>query len=354
MKKLYNQIDRRVLMQRMQESDEERMTLSFYCYANIRNPQFFRDYLYTHWEALGVMGRTYVATEGINAQISLPTANFEAFKEDLYSVTFLDGIRLNVAVDDDGKSFYKLKLKVRDKILADGLKDETFDVTNKGKHVNAEEFNKLITDPKTVLIDMRNHYESEVGHFKGAVLPDVDTFREEIDIVQDILDKNEHDNIVMYCTGGIRCEKASAWFKHLGYENVHQLNGGIIEYTRQVRDKELDNLYIGKNFVFDERRAERISDDVIAVCHQCGAPCDDHTNCVNVACNLLFIQCNDCKEKYENCCSDECKDVHNLPEEEQKKLRKGKDNSNKIFKKGRSPKLKYKRPLSEKSNAVKA
>ncbi|WP_306641756.1 rhodanese-related sulfurtransferase [Sanyastnella coralliicola] len=341
MKKLYNKVDRRELMKRMEESTVPRTTISFYKYARIQNPDFFRDFLYVNWEELGVFGRTYVASEGVNAQISIPSENVDAFREHLYSVTFLDGIRLNISVDDDGKSFYKLKIKVRDKIVADGLDDESFDVTQRGKHVNAEEFNELTSDPDTILVDMRNHYESEVGHFKGAILPDVDTFREELDMVTDMLEKDKDRKVVMYCTGGIRCEKASAWFKHQGYDNVYQLNGGIIEYTRQVREADLENRYVGKNFVFDERRAERITDDVISLCHQCGEPCDDHTNCVNVACNLLFIQCEKCKAEFNNCCSTDCKEVHALPEEEQKELRKGKNNSNKIFRKGRSESLKF-------------
>ncbi len=323
------------MIERMLASDEERMTLSFYQYAQIKNPQFFRDYLFLHWEELGVLGRTYIAREGINAQVSLPKAHFERFKEHLYSIRFLDGIRLNVAVDDNGKSFFKLIVKVREKIVADGLNDDTFDVTNKGKHLTAEAFNTLTDDPETILIDMRNHYESEVGHFVGAITPDVDTFREEIEVVTELLKGNEGKNVVMYCTGGIRCEKASAWFKHQGYQNVHQLNGGIIEYVRQVREQGLPNKFIGKNFVFDERRAERISDDVIAVCHQCGAPCDDHTNCENVACNLLFIQCAACAEKHQGCCSTDCQSIIALPEDEQRALRRGKNNSNKIFSKGR-------------------
>jgi UPF0176 protein len=335
MKKLHNQVDRRVLIERMLKSDEARMTLSFYQYAKIKNPQFFRDFLFWNWEEMGVLGRTYVAQEGINAQISLPVALFDRFKEHLYSIDFLNGIRLNVAVDDNGKSFFRLTIKVRTKIVADGLNDATFDVTNKGKHLTAAEFNALTAQPNTVLIDMRNHYESEVGHFIGAVTPDVDTFREEIDVVTELLQGNEDKNIVMYCTGGIRCEKASAWFKHQGYQNVHQLNGGIIEYVRQVREQGLENKFVGKNFVFDERRAERISPHVIATCHLCGTACDEHTNCVNVGCNLLFIQCEGCKAKYTGCCSSECQSIFALPDEEQRELRKGKNNSNRIFSKGR-------------------
>lgn len=336
---LRNLVDRKVLIQRMRDEQRERTTVSFYQYARIENPQFFRDYLFLHWESMDILGRTYVAHEGINAQISVPTEQFDAFCTHLYSIEFLEGIRLNLAVDE-GKSFFKLIVKVRPKIVADGLNDETFDVRDCGVHLNAPEFNELIQQEDTILIDMRNHYESEVGHFKGAILPDVDTFREEIEQVEHMLEGQNDRNIVMYCTGGIRCEKASAWLKHRGFPNVHQLNGGIIEYTRQVREQGLDNLYIGKNFVFDERMAERISDDVVASCHQCGAPCDDHTNCKNLACNLLFIQCPSCAEQFEGTCGVECQQTIHLPEEEQAALRKG-HQARERYSKGR---LRPKRP----------
>ena len=336
---LRNLVDRKVLIQRMRDEQRERTTVSFYQYARIENPQFFRDYLFLHWESMDILGRTYVAHEGINAQISVPTEQFDAFCTHLYGIDFLEGIRLNLAVDE-GKSFFKLIVKVRPKIVADGLNDETFDVRDCGVHLNAPEFNELIRREDTILIDMRNHYESEVGHFKGAILPDVDTFREEIEQVEHMLEGQNDRNIVMYCTGGIRCEKASAWLKHRGFPNVHQLNGGIIEYTRQVREQGLDNLYIGKNFVFDERMAERISDDVVASCHQCGAPCDDHTNCKNLACNLLFIQCPSCSGQFEGTCGVECQQTIHLPEEEQATLRKG-HQARERYSKGR---LRPKRP----------
>jgi UPF0176 protein len=147
----------------------------------------------------------------------------------------------------------------------------------------------------------------------------------------------------MYCTGGIRCEKASAYYKHKGFKNVFQLEGGIINYVRQVEESGLENKFKGKNFVFDHRRAERVSEDVVSNCHQCGAPCDTHVNCENEACHLLFIQCNSCQEKMNTCCSEECKEIASLPFEVQKELRKGKGNSNKIFKKGRSEALKFKK-----------
>lgn len=340
---LYNKLSAKEREALIEQAGEDRLTLSFYKYAHIGNPQILRDHLFINWDKMDVLGRIYVAREGINAQLSVPASKFKVFKEFLDSISFLKDVRLNIAIEQYNKSFLKLKVKVRPKIVADGLNDSTFDVTNKGVHVDAEKFNELIEDPNTVLVDMRNHYESEIGHFKNAVTPDVDTFRDSLDIIErDLKDHKEDKNLVMYCTGGIRCEKASAYYKHKGFKKVYQLEGGIIEYTRQVNEKGLENKFLGKNFVFDERRGERISEHIISKCHQCGKPCDTHVNCANEACHLLFIQCDECAEKMENCCSTRCQDIIKLPYEEQKRLRAGKGNSNKIFKKGRSEVLKFK------------
>ncbi|MEL6923787.1 MAG: rhodanese-related sulfurtransferase [Bacteroidota bacterium] len=320
-KGLYNKVNKEVLKQQLQESEQARTTLSFYQYAHIEDPNAFRDELFFKWSQLEVFGRVYVAREGVNGQISVPTNQFDAFKKQLYDYDFLTGIRLNVAIEDDGKSFYKLKIKVRDKIVADGLNDDSFDVTDRGTHLDAASFNELTDQDNTIVVDMRNHYESEVGHFEDAILPDVETFREALPLVEDMLREDKDKNIVMYCTGGIRCEKASAYYKHKGFKNVFQLEGGIIEYTRQVQEKGLKNKFKGKNFVFDERMGERITNEVIARCHQCGEPCDTHINCANDACHILFIQCEACAEKYNACCSHKCSDFLQLPEEEQRKKR---------------------------------
>ena len=291
-------IDKRVLKERAKQEREPRTTVSFYKYHPIQDPQTFRDALFEKWESLRVQGRTYVANEGINAQISVPTDLFETFKTSLYAIPFLDGVRLNTAVEEAGNSFFKLSIKIRKKIVADGIDDPTFNPSNTGNHLSAEAFNAITDDPNTILIDMRNHYESEVGHFENAILPDADSFREEIALLPEMLKGKEDRNIVMYCTGGIRCEKTSAFLKHIGFPKVHQLEGGIIKYARDVKSAGLQNKFKGVNFVFDERLAERISDDVIATCHQCGSPFDHHTNCANLACHVLFIQCNACKEKF--------------------------------------------------------
>lgn len=341
---LYNTLSAEERAQLIDEAGKQRLTLSFYAYAKISDPKKFRDELFIAWNALDALGRIYVAHEGINAQMSIPADQMDAFRETLEVYDFMKGIRLNVAIEHDDHSFLKLTIKVRPKIVADGLNDETFDVTNKGVHLKAKEFNNLLEDPNTIVVDFRNHYESEVGHFEGAITPDVETFRESLPIINEQLqDFKEDKNLLMYCTGGIRCEKASAYFKHQGFKNVYQLEGGIIEYARQVKEEDIESKFIGKNFVFDHRLGERITDDIVAQCHQCGKPCDNHTNCANEGCHLLFIQCDDCKAAMENCCSTECLDIIHLPIEEQVKLRKGVQVGNKVFRKGKSEALKFKK-----------
>ena len=340
---LYNTLSAEERAQLIDEAGKQRLTLSFYAYAKIEDPKKFRDDLFLAWNALDALGRIYVAHEGINAQMNVPAENFEAFRETLEVYDFMKGIRLNVAVEHDDHAFLKLTIKVRHKIVADGLNDETFDVTNKGIHLKAKEFNEILEDPNTIVVDFRNHYESEVGHFKGAITPDVETFRESLPIINEQLqDHKEDKNLVMYCTGGIRCEKASAYFKHQGFKKVFQLEGGIINYAKQIEAEGLESKFIGKNFVFDNRLGERITEDIVSQCHQCGKPCDNHTNCANDGCHLLFIQCDDCKAAMENCCSVECHETIHLPWEEQLKLRKGKQVGNKVFRKGKSESLKFK------------
>jgi|TARA_B110000977_G_scaffold151133_1_gene191724 UPF0176 protein len=341
---LYNKLSAIERAALIDEAGKDRITISFYQYFKIENPQVLRDKLFLEWNVLEVLGRIYVSFEGINAQLSVASENLYALKEQLDTIAFLKDIRLNVAIEQHNKSFLKLKVKVRKKIVADGLVDETFDVTNRGVHLNAEEFNEMLVNPNTICVDMRNHYESEIGHFDGAITPDVDTFRDSLDLIEeDLKDNKEDKNLLMYCTGGIRCEKASAYYKHKGFKNVFQLEGGIIEYTRQVKEAGIENKFIGKNFVFDHRRAEKITEDVVSNCHQCGNACNTHTNCANDGCHLLFIQCDACSETMENTCSTDCQEVIQLSFEEQKELRKGKGNSNKIFKKGRSEVLKFKK-----------
>jgi len=315
---LHNRVNRRELKEKLQHIEEKRITLSFYKYVTLPDPMAFRDQMYHVFSDLGVLGRIYVAQEGINAQISVPEARFADVKTALDNFGIFHQLRLNIAVEDTGKSFFALIIKVREKIVADGITDPRFNPSHTGQHLDAASFNRLTDDPDTILVDMRNHYESEVGHFLEAILPDAATFREELPMVANMLSDQRDKKIVMYCTGGIRCEKASAYLKYRGFTHVFQLEGGIIEYARQVKAQGLPNKFMGKNFVFDERLGERISDEIIAHCHQCGQPTDAHTNCANDHCHLLFIQCNDCREQYQGCCSATCREFNTLPAEERR------------------------------------
>lgn len=331
---LHNRVNREELKRRMLADTRPYTTISFYRYYPIRNVQLFRDHLYLMLTQLEVVGRIYVAAEGINAQIALPSQHLEAFKEKLSEIDFLNGLRLNIAIEESDKSFYKLDLKIRPKIVADGINDPGFNPSNTGRYLDAKGWNQMLSDPDTVVIDMRNHYESEVGRFEKARCPDVDTFKEELESVIEEFSDNRNKRILMYCTGGIRCEKASAWMKYNGFNEVYHLEGGIINYVKQVREQELENKFHGVNFVFDQRLHERVSDEILASCHQCGKPADTHVNCANKGCHLLFIQCSECAEKYHGCCSEKCAEIVSLPEEMQKKLRKGRQ-APKIFSKGR-------------------
>lgn len=339
---LHNRVSNEELKERLKNEPFKRTTISFYRYFPIQNPQHFRDDLYKTFNALQVFGRIYVAHEGINAQISVPAHHLDAFKTAIDAMDGLKDLRLNIAVEDpdglndelqQGKSFWVLKIKVREKIVADGIDDPSFSMERKGRYVNAAEMNQLLSDPDTVVVDMRNHYEFEVGHFQNAVEIPSDTFREQLPMAVDMLKGKEQKNIIMYCTGGIRCEKASAYMLHQGFDKVYHLEGGIINYAKQIKEQELPARFIGKNFVFDDRLGERITEDVIAHCHQCGKPCDTHTNCKNDGCHLLFIQCADCAAEFNGCCSVECKDTIHMPKERQEAIRKGIDKGRNIFNK---------------------
>ncbi|HMU14794.1 MAG TPA: tRNA uridine(34) hydroxylase [Flavobacteriales bacterium] len=363
-----------VLRARLEREGVERTTLSFYRYVRLAEVEVLRHVLYQEWEKLGVLGRIYISQEGINAQVSLPTADLAAFRANLDDREAFRDVPWKIAVEDDGKSFLKLTIKVRKKIVADGLADDAFDVTNVGTHLDAATFNRKMEEGALV-IDMRNNYECLIGHFEGAYLPKADTFRGAIEEVVEMLGERvrgsegekkrkseevkageeveangewsmvngeraeansqpatrqhatppalDQPEILLYCTGGIRCEKASAYLKHEGFTNVSQLHGGIIDYARQLKAEGLMSKYLGQNFVFDERLAERITDDVVSTCMQCGAPSDRIGNCHEATCNMLLVQCEACAQKYADCCSPSCREIHQLPMETQRAWRKG-------------------------------
>jgi len=339
------------LRARLEGEGVSRTTLSFYRYVRLNEVDRLRDALYAEWKALGVLGRVYIAPEGINAQVSVPTAELERFRQALDAREAFALVPWKIAVEDDGRSFLKLIVRVKKKIVADGLADDAFDVTNVGAHLDAKSFNRKMEEGALV-IDLRNNYECLIGHFEGAYLPKADTFRGAIEEVVEMLRQQparvpdqgarsvdplrapKHGEggpgrsdpapeILLYCTGGIRCEKASAYLRHQGFTKVGQLHGGIIDYARQIKAQGLPSRYKGQNFVFDERLAERITDDVVSSCMQCGTPCDRITNCHEATCNMLLVQCEACAANFADCCSPSCREIHQLPIEAQRAWRKG-------------------------------
>ena len=318
---LYNKKDRVLLKKELKSESFKRITCSFYRYIDIADVQSFRDRLYRDLSNINVFGRVYVAKEGVNAQISCPDHEWDTFRKKLNSYEYLSSVHIKRAVKE-GQSFYKLTVKIKDQIVAYDVQVAEYDMGNVGRHLNASKFNEKLEQSNVVAVDMRNYYESEVGRFENALIPDVDTSRELLPEVKKMLKGHEEDEILLYCTGGIRCEKASAYLIKNGFENVSQLDGGIIQYAHEINNSGLKSKFIGKNFVFDDRMGESITDDIIGSCHQCEKPSDTHIDCGNDACHILFIQCDDCNVDYNGCCSKECMEFASLPIEEQRILRK--------------------------------
>ncbi|PJA46160.1 hypothetical protein CO174_00775 [Candidatus Uhrbacteria bacterium CG_4_9_14_3_um_filter_50_9] len=317
-----NTLSKQELLAKLEAETFERIPVSFYRYVMIDSVEAFRNALYDEWSQLGVLGRVYVAREGINAQVSVPAPQMEAFRVAVDMHRELKDVPFKIGLRQDGVAFWKLVIKAREYILADGLDHGSYDVTNVGSHLSAKEFNEAI-EGGAVVVDMRNNFESDIGHFEGALCPNADTFREELPVVLETLQGKEEEKILLYCTGGIRCEKTSAFLKHHGFKDVNQLHGGIIDYKHQIDAEELSSKYKGLNYVFDGREAEVITEDVLGVCYQCKRSANTTVNCSNQVCHVLFIQCPDCQEHMNGACSEGCKEITLLPEEEQKQRRKG-------------------------------
>ena len=321
MKKLYNQKSKDLLVKKLESEDFNRTTCSFYKYVIIVDPITFRDKIYEEFDNLEILGRVYIAEEGINAQISVPDKNWGLFLKLISSIKLLYDVDIKTAIND-GISFYKLIVKVKKEIVAYNIPKNKFNMDVVGEHLNTKQFNEAIENSNTTVIDMRNIYESEVGQFISAEIPQVEKSKDLLPEVRKMLKGREHHQVLLYCTGGIRCEKASSFLINEGIKNVKQLQGGIIQYAHDIKKEGLESKFVGKNFVFDARLGERVTEDIISTCHLCGERSDSHKDCKNDACHILFIQCSKCDEKLNGCCSKECKKIASLPIDEQIKYRK--------------------------------
>ncbi|CAG8442524.1 13683_t:CDS:2 [Ambispora gerdemannii] len=300
-------------------NDPKWLNLSFYTFNPIEDTRLgsLHQSMVKNFKDFGILGRIYISTEGINAQISCPGEKVNALRKycDEEIPRFFGKIdeRVDGGIGDfnystihgDRASFLKLIVRIRNQIVVDGLKPGSYDIRKQPKHLSAEEWHHALsnTNIKPIVIDMRNHYESEVGYFEDAMRPDVDTFRDSIKAMNEICQGKHDEEIFMYCTGGIRCSKAGAILRSNGFKSVNVLRGGITAYGRfVVANPSIKSLYKGRNFTFDKRLGEPITDDIVSQCHTCGSPCNIHTNCRNKACNLLFIQCQNCRARTKHTC----------------------------------------------------
>lgn len=320
-KRLYNKKSKKELVKDLNAEAFKRITCSFYSYIQIENVDKLRDEIYTFLDSFKIFGRVYIAFEGINAQLSVPEHRWDDFKKEIKQIDILLSIPIKKAILD-GVSFYKLIVKIKKEIVAYGIPEKAYDMDNVGQYLNAQEFNLAMEDDTSIVMDMRNFYETEVGKFENAEIPLVEKSKDLLPEVRKMLVGREKSQVLLYCTGGIRCEKASAFLIKNGIKNVKQLRGGIIQYAHEIKRKDIKSKFIGKNFVFDARLGERVTDDIISTCHLCGEVSDNHKDCNNDACHILFIQCSECDKNLNGCCSEECKEIKSLPLDKQKELRK--------------------------------
>lgn len=337
--------------------------LSLYNYTDLAARELppLRKRLTERWSALDVLGRIYIAQEGINAQLILPAANVDAFVDSFPQLFARDQLNYGAVYEYDAHEaaarvrqlFEKLDIRIRNQIVADGFHNGHLDLSDSGAALPPDQWHRKLqqrnanananadvdagtntnananADTTTLVLDVRNFYEHEIGRFDGATRIMVDTFRDTFDAVDEILEhhKAAHDGqppheVMMYCTGGIRCEKVGAYLKqHKGIDAIHKLQGGIVKYQQFLKaHPEEQSLFKGKNFVFDQRcvvgvddqgrrlSAEDVTADVLGKCFQCGVPCNVHTNCSNGMCGGLILQCASCRVESYGACSPACKE----------------------------------------------
>ncbi|KAF0691275.1 Aste57867_17453 [Aphanomyces stellatus] len=296
--------------------------ISFYKYTVVDAAELprLRKSMLDDWRRMGVLGRVYIAEEGINAQITVPAARYFEFREFLQAhahpifrdVFFNSGGKLN---DDntDRAPFHTLHVRVRPHLAADGL-TTPLDMSKRGQELTPREWHGALDDgrPKRIL-DCRNYYEHDVGRFEHAERIMVETFKETFDTLDAMLAETPKDTPCMiYCTGGIRCEKVGAYLTQQGFTDVMRLEGGIVHYAAYVKEHAVESKFKGRNFVFDQRLSNdntAITDDVLAHCYTCGAPCNTHTNCSNTLCHGLILQCAACATTYDGACSIRCQNM---------------------------------------------
>lgn len=288
---------------KLRTEEKPYLVLLYYCYTKIEDPLEFRVQHNELCIKLGLRGRIIVAKEGLNGTVSGPEESCERYMETVKNDPRFAGIDFK-AEAHEGHAFRKLNVRVKPEIVHSGFPhiDPT---VRTGTHLSPEEFREMKDDDDVVIVDMRSDYEHKVGRFKDAVTLDINHFRE-VPTKIDELKKYKNKKVITYCTGGIKCEKASAYLLEQGFEDVYQLHGGIVKYGMEAGGEDFD----GKCYVFDNRvttEVNTVNPKVVSTCYICGTDCDRMVNCANPHCNRHTAICESCADEYEGTCSVECK-----------------------------------------------
>lgn len=281
--------------------------LLFYKFQQIEDPEYFARNHKRHCKKLGIMGKVLVAKEGVNGSVSGTKEQVEKYKKFVWSIKGFEDVWFKEELAFK-HPFTKMVVRVRKEIVA---LDKNVDIRKKGRYISPKEFLEIYENMEKnkdenneiIILDARNYYEYDLGRFKNAINPNIKTFREFPDFVESFKE-NKDKKVVIYCTGGIRCEKASAYMSERGFSNVYQLEGGIINFCQQFPN----TIWEGKCFVFDKRLMTDLNqkNKPITKCKNCGEICDLYKNCKNVYCDKLVIICAKCQEKLHGCCSKKC------------------------------------------------
>lgn len=282
--------------------------LLYYKYVTIDDPERFSKAHLSFCKELGLKGRILVAREGLNGTVSGTARATQIYMDALHEDRRFADMAFKVD-EADGHAFKKMHVRPRKEIVALKLEEDIDPNRLTGRHLKPKDFYKALQDEDTIVIDARNHYETQIGHFKNAILPDIEVFRDLPKWIEQHLAGCKDKKVLTYCTGGIRCEKFSGYLLRAGFKDVAQLDGGIIEYGK---DPDVQGrLYDGKCYVFDQRISVPVNrtdeEVVVGHCHHCGKKTDRIVNCANPECNRQYICCEDCEKTYRRSCSDACR-----------------------------------------------
>lgn len=278
--------------------------LLYYKYVSINNPHEIMSWQRRLCTRLKLKGRILIGKEGINGTVGGDTAATNEYKKEFLSHTLFTGTDIKES-PGSAEDFPRLVVRVRDEVVSLGIDGESLKPSGKETHLSPDQVHELLNKnpDDLVILDARNNYESRIGKFKNAITPDITRFRDFPDYIDSHADQLKDKTVLMYCTGGIRCERASTYLQNKKVaKQVFQISGGICRYV----EKYPDGYFRGKNYVFDERVAVKANDDVLSNCDLCDSSCDIYANCMNAECNKHFIACSTCRKNLDTCCSTKC------------------------------------------------